>query len=93
MEKLGKIKAPLNDNYSLVTMGQNGLRVIDGVDTSGDVYVAVKAIGDTTFSADVVQLSGNGDSEVTAIALGAGDVLVGLFTGVNVASGKLICYL
>lgn len=93
MNGIGKITAPLRDNYALATMGQNGLRVIDGTDTSGDVYVGLKAIGDTVFTADVVRLNGKGDTVVTAITLVAGDTLMGLFTNVVVASGKLVSYL
>lgn len=91
-----KIKALLFKAFARTSMGQNGFRNLTDAAASidGEVFQNLKAITETTFTADYVKvIDGDSDSSIS-ITLQPGDVLPGAWHNVEVsnATGHLLAY-
>jgi len=86
-----------NQNQSMASFGQFGLRVLTSNATAGETFVAIQVLEDTVITATLlpyVTPKGDaiGDTSITALALTAGTIIYGRFVALEVASGKVIAY-
>ncbi len=79
--------------FQKLSFGDKGLRIISASQTSqtGENFCAISALEVSTISCDID--TNGGDTSITSLALAPGQLIVGNFDDVSVASGKVICYL
>ncbi len=77
-------------DYNQSAFGQKGFRVINsgGGNVAGEVYVAIQALADATFSA-----TAESGASPSSLAIPSGSVVYGNFTTVTVASGTVLAYI
>lgn len=83
-------------NFNEVSMGQNGLRIIAGGNTSiaGEVFSAIEADVDSVITCDMLPSDNGeiGDEALTSYTLEKGRIKLGRFTNISVASGQVTAY-
>lgn len=79
--------------FQSLSFGDFGLRVLSSGETSisQEFFGAIQVVADCSISFDNSTLTG--DTEITNLALSAGQIIYGNITDVIVASGKIIAYL
>lgn len=91
-----KIRSLLLNVFARTSMGQNGIRVLTSAaaSTPGEVFQNLKAIEETTFTANYVNVHGQSTDSSINVTLQPGDVLPGAWHNVTVtnATGQLIAY-
>jgi hypothetical protein len=76
--------------YNVAAFGQNGFRVITsgGGNVEGEVYVAIQALADATFSA-----TAESGTSPSSLAIPSGSVVYGNFSTVTVTIGTVLAYI
>ncbi len=80
-------------DFQKLSFGDNGLRIISASESSitGENFCAISALEVSTISCDIDTIGG--DTSISSLSLAPGQIIVGNFDDVSVASGKIICYL
>ena len=79
--------------FQKLSFGDKGLRVLSAGNTSvvGENFCAIQAIESSVISCDID--TDGGDALISSLSVGAGAIIYGNFSNINVSVGKIISYI